>query len=179
MRKGAQREGANVVFQLILSVTLRSMRAFVTGTTGLLGSNLTRALLQSGYEVKGFGPLQGKGRSRLQGHAGGGIRHRRHEQHLRFRSRSSRLRRVRSTLRLTSANTISRGIAKARSKRSTCKAPSTCSSQPRSMESLAPSTPVPPVSSEEKRTAPPATNPPCPTSTPVPIFTSPAKCPPN
>src|ERR1035438_6235799 len=30
------------------------MRAFVTGTTGLLGSNLTRALLQAGYEVRGL-----------------------------------------------------------------------------------------------------------------------------
>jgi dihydroflavonol-4-reductase len=30
------------------------MRAFVTGTTGLLGSNLTRALLQAGHRVKGL-----------------------------------------------------------------------------------------------------------------------------
>jgi dihydroflavonol-4-reductase len=30
------------------------MRAFVTGTTGLLGSNLTRALLLGGYEVRGL-----------------------------------------------------------------------------------------------------------------------------
>lgn len=30
------------------------MRAFVTGTTGLLGGNLTRALLQAGHQVKGL-----------------------------------------------------------------------------------------------------------------------------
>ncbi|MEM9979764.1 MAG: NAD-dependent epimerase/dehydratase family protein, partial [Cyanobacteria bacterium P01_D01_bin.2] len=46
------------------------MKAFVTGSTGLLGSNLTRLLLEEGFEVVALTRMLTKARSLLGHHHG-------------------------------------------------------------------------------------------------------------